>query len=128
MGSYIMICELEIYKKESFNLILLTWYKLWNASYIPTNDFIFLQHLSLKSFLVLYEENDLNFLSLHSLANFTSLLAGPLVKQSCIYSSSIMSKKSWQVISLQRIFSSSSSSSKSRPRKNEISPSVSYCC
>ena len=41
-----MICELEIYKKEPFNLILLTWYELWNASYISANNPIFLQHLT----------------------------------------------------------------------------------
>src|ERR1051325_8037174 len=46
MGGYIMICELEIYKKESFNLILLTWYELWNAGYISANNPIFLEHLT----------------------------------------------------------------------------------
>ncbi|RGB23418.1 hypothetical protein C1646_728590, partial [Rhizophagus diaphanus] len=42
------------------------------------------------TFLVLYEENDLNFFSLHSLANFTSLIADLKPKPTLSFFSKIL--------------------------------------
>src|SRR3954471_8869824 len=87
----------------------------------------YLRNTSLNSFLVLYEENDLNFLSLHSLANFTSLLAGPPGIPHFSSSSWVKSKKSWPLISSSsKILIAVSLRPKFWLFKNETSPSVSY--
>ncbi len=78
----------------------------------------YLRNTSLNSFLVLYEKNDLNFLSLHSLANFARVIAGPFFMPYSWKSYLVMSRKFEPLIfSLRIIFSSFSSSLKSRPWK-----------
>src|SRR5215212_8140199 len=87
----------------------------------------YLRSTSLNSFLVLYEENDLNFLSLHSLANFTSLVAGPTFNPQSRNFCSVKSRKSPPLTSS---FSKFLIAVSLRPNfwlfKNETSPSVSY--
>jgi hypothetical protein len=79
------------------------------------------------SFLVLYEENDLSFFSLHSLANFASVFAGPPVISHLSSSSWVKSRNARPFIfCLRIIFHRPRQDTKSCPCKYSISLAVLY--